>query len=231
MNEREVKLVQCLCLTSVGSLVYKYYVSRYLIQRLLHYLRIPTRIVANSRVFPKLSGTITISLPLKILRIKFNKRLMEKAIFAAGCFWGVEAAFRQVEGVTHTQVGYTGGHTENPTYEQVCSGKTGHAEAVQIEFDPSKVSYNDMLQVFWENHDPTTYHQQGPDIGEQYRSAIFYIDMEQRGTALVSLENLSISGKFEDPIVTEVKEATIFWPAEDYHQQYLEKRDLSTCKI
>ena len=156
---------------------------------------------------------------------------MEKATFAAGCFWGVEAAFRQVEGVTSTAVGYSGGHLPNPTYKDVCSGKTGHAEVVQIEFDPAKVSYDELLNVFWENHDPTTLNRQGPDVGEQYRSAIFFHTPEQQAAASASKEKLQASGKFRRPIVTEITPASEFYRAEDYHQQYLEKRGLAHCKI
>jgi len=156
---------------------------------------------------------------------------MEKATFAAGCFWGVEAAFRQVEGVTATAVGYEGGHVPNATYKQVCAGDTGHAEVVQVEFDPAKVSYDQLLNVFWENHDPTTLNRQGPDVGEQYRSAIFFHTPEQLAAAIASKEKLQASGKFKRPIVTEITPASDFSRAEDYHQQYLEKRGLAHCRI
>jgi len=156
---------------------------------------------------------------------------MEKATFAAGCFWGVEAAFRQIEGVSATAVGYSGGHLPNPTYKDVCSGKTGHAEVVEIEFDPDKVGYEDLLKVFWENHDPTTLNRQGPDVGEQYRSAIFFHTPQQQAAAAASKEKLQASGKFRRPIVTEITPASAFYRAEDYHQQYLEKRGLAHCKI
>lgn len=145
---------------------------------------------------------------------------MEKATFAAGCFWGIEAAFRRVEGVSDTSVGYIGGETENPTYEQVCSGQTGHAEAVQVTFDPSRVSYEDLLELFWECHDPTTLNRQGPDIGTQYRSAIYTHSPAQVEAALASKEALVSKGV---PVVTEVVAAGAYWPAEDYHQQYFEK--------
>ena len=145
---------------------------------------------------------------------------MEKATFAAGCFWGVEAAFRRIEGVTDTSVGYIGGTTENPTYQQVCTGQTGHAEAVRVEFDPSQVSYEDLLKLFWECHDPTTLNRQGPDIGTQYRSAIFTHSPAQVQTALESKEALVSKGV---SVVTEVVSAGAYWPAEDYHQQYFEK--------
>jgi peptide-methionine (S)-S-oxide reductase len=154
---------------------------------------------------------------------------MSKATFAAGCFWGVEAAFRALEGVRSTQVGYTGGLTEAPTYEQVCSGSTGHAEAVEVVFDPEKLTYRQLLDVFWENHDPTTLNRQGPDTGTQYRSAIFFHDAEQQAAAVASLEETQ--AKHSRPIVTEVSEAVTFYPAEDYHQQYLEKRGLAQCRI
>lgn len=154
-----------------------------------------------------------------------------KATFAAGCFWGVEAAFRNTEGVTGTRVGYTGGHTPNPTYEQVCSDTTGHAEAVEVEYDPARVSYEDLLRVFWENHDPTQRNRQGPDVGSQYRSAVFWHGDDQRRTAEQSKAAEGASGRHSRPIVTEIVEATPFYEAEDYHQQYLEKRGLATCRI
>jgi peptide-methionine (S)-S-oxide reductase len=156
---------------------------------------------------------------------------MEKATFAAGCFWGVEAAFRQIEGVTATRVGYTGGDFKNPTYEDVCSGTTGHAEAVEVEYDPSKVTYQELLEVFWENHDPTTLNRQGPDVGTQYRSALFFLTPEQEAAAKASKEKLQRNGRYKRPIVTEINPASEFYPAEDYHQQYLEKRGLAHCRI
>ena len=156
---------------------------------------------------------------------------MEKAAFAAGCFWGVEAAFRQVEGAVSTAVGYTGGSFKNPTYEDVCSGKTGHAEAVEVEYDPSRISYEELLNVFWELHDPTTLNRQGPDVGTQYRSAIFFHTAEQKAAAIASQEKLQQSGRYKNPIVTEIVPASQFYRAEDYHQQYFEKRGVSSCKI
>ena len=156
---------------------------------------------------------------------------MATATFAAGCFWGVEAAFRQVPGVTATRVGYTGGTTTNPTYKQVCTDRTGHAEAVEVSYDPARVSYDDLLRVFWEIHDPTQRDRQGPDIGTQYRSAIFYHDPQQEAAARASKERLEQSGVHKRPIVTEIVPAPTFYPAEDYHQQYLEKRGLATCRI
>ncbi len=152
---------------------------------------------------------------------------MEKATFAAGCFWGVEATFLKVAGVLSTTVGYSGGSFEDPTYEDVCSGKTGHAEVVQVEFDPSQVSYEDLLEVFWSCHDPTTLNRQGPDIGSQYRSAVFFHEPDQEAAAIVSKEKLQSSGRYRAPIVTEITPASAFYPAEDYHQRYLEKRGLT----
>ena len=154
---------------------------------------------------------------------------MEKALFAAGCFWGVEAAFREVPGVTATAVGYSGGTTENPTYEQVCSGRTGHAETVQVEYDPSQVTYDQLLDVFWESHDPTTPNRQGPDVGTQYRSAIFVDGPEQEAAAIASRERRQAG--LRRPIVTEITPATTFWRAEEYHQQYLEKRGAAHCRF
>ncbi len=156
---------------------------------------------------------------------------MKKATFAAGCFWGVEEAFRHVPGVVATRVGYTGGWSEKPTYRDVCSGKTGHAEAVEIEYDPGKISYGDLLAIFWRSHDPTTLNRQGPDVGEQYRSAIFFHDPEQQAAAVVSKERLAADGVFKRPIVTEILPAEAFFPAEEYHQQYLEKNGLSRCRV
>jgi len=157
--------------------------------------------------------------------------MTEKATFAAGCFWGVEAAFRQVPGVLDAAVGYSGGAFPNPTYEDVCTGRTGHAESVRVEFDPARVSYDQLLDVFWENHDPTTLNRQGPDVGTQYRSVIFVEGPEQEKAAKESKERLEKSGRFRRPIVTEIAPAQPFWRAEDYHQRYLEKRGLAHCKI
>lgn len=149
-----------------------------------------------------------------------------KATFSAGCFWHVEHLFRKVKGVTDTCVGYTGGNFDNPTYQDVCSSRTGHAEAVQVDYDPSQVSFEELLEIFWENHDPTSLNRQGPDIGTQYRSAIFVHDKEQEKTAIKSRQNLEESGKFKKPIVTEVKPIASFYKAEDYHQKYFEKTGL-----
>jgi peptide-methionine (S)-S-oxide reductase len=156
---------------------------------------------------------------------------MAKATFAAGCFWGVEATFRQLPGVISTRVGYTGGQTANPTYKDVCTDRTGHAEAVEIEYDPAKLSYDKLLDVFWENHDPTQLNRQGPDWGTQYRSAIFFHTPEQEAEAKASKERLEKSRRFSKPIVTQIVPAGQFFEAEDYHQQYLEKKGLASCHI
>jgi len=156
-------------------------------------------------------------------------RKYPKATFAAGCFWHVETSFRQVPGVLSTQVGYTGGHLKNPTYKQVCTGRTGHAEAVQIVYDPNQVSYEKLLDVFWSIHDPTTINRQGPDIGTQYRAAIFYHTPEQRQAAIKSKEQLAKSGRITGRIVTQIEQAREFYRAEEYHQRYFEKQGLATC--
>jgi peptide-methionine (S)-S-oxide reductase len=155
----------------------------------------------------------------------------EKATFGAGCFWGVEATFRQLPGVTETAVGYEGGKTTNPTYRDVCSHTTGHAEVVEVTFDPARISYDELLQVFWENHDPTQLNRQGPDIGDQYRTVIFYHTPEQQEKALKSKAQLEESGRYRRAIVTQIVPAETFYRAEEYHQQYLEKRGLATCHI
>jgi len=154
---------------------------------------------------------------------------MEKATFAAGCFWGVEEAFRKLKGVISTEVGYTGGHVPNPTYKQVCTDTTGHAEAVQVVFDPSQISYEELLRVFWEIHDPTQHNRQGPDFGAQYRSAIFVHSPEQESAARQSKKELDESGRFGRPIVTVLEPASEFYRAEEYHQQYLAKRGQMSC--
>jgi peptide-methionine (S)-S-oxide reductase len=156
---------------------------------------------------------------------------METATFAAGCFWGVEATFRQLNGVKSTAVGYSGGSLDNPTYKDVCADTTGHAEVVQVEYDPAQVSYEQLLDVFWNNHDPTTRNRQGPDVGTQYRSVIFYHSPQQKATATASKEKLEKSGKHQRPVATEIVPASTFWRAEEYHQQYLEKRGLSSCHL
>jgi peptide-methionine (S)-S-oxide reductase len=152
-----------------------------------------------------------------------------KATFGAGCFWGVEAAFRRIDGVSGTAVGYAGGTVPNPTYEQVCSHKTGHAEVVEVTFDPERVPYEQLLAVFWAEHDPTQLNRQGPDIGDQYRSAIFVHDAEQRAAAEES--RARVQERLSKPVVTEIEDAPPFWPAEDYHQRYLEKRGLASCHV
>lgn len=154
---------------------------------------------------------------------------MSKATFAAGCFWGVEEAFRHIKGITSTTVGYTGGTKENPTYKDVCAGTTGHAEAVEVEFDPAQVSYRELVAAFFQNHNPTTLNRQGPDVGAQYRSAIFYHDAEQEAEARASIAALEKAHIFNRPIVTEVKPAASFYRAEEYHQQYLAKRGAASC--
>ncbi|MGI9510333.1 MAG: peptide-methionine (S)-S-oxide reductase MsrA [Geminicoccaceae bacterium] len=156
---------------------------------------------------------------------------MEKATFAAGCFWGVEAEFRKMPGVLSTTVGYAGGAVENPSYEMVCTGKTGHAEVVEIDYDPDKVGYDQLLDVFWASHDPSQLNRQGPDIGTQYRSAIFIHNAEQEEEAKASLARLEASGIHKAAIVTEITPASTFWKAEEYHQQYLEKRGLAHCLL
>lgn len=152
---------------------------------------------------------------------------MAKATFGAGCFWGVEAAFRRVPGVEDVAVGYAGGHTEHPTYEDVCSGRTGHAEVVEVDYDPAKVGYDDLLEVFFASHDPTQLNRQGPDVGSQYRSAIFTHDDAQAEAARAAKARLEETGRFRRPIVTEITPAGPFWRAEDYHQRFLEKRGLA----
>ena len=154
------------------------------------------------------------------------------AIFGAGCFWGIESAFRQLDGVVEAVSGYAGGTVDQPTYRAVCSGKTGHAEVVQVEYDPSLVSYQQLLDLFWQIHDPSTLNRQGPDIGTQYRSVIFYSDDDERAAAEKSKQRLDASGKFRRPIVTQIVPVTKFYPAEDYHQRYYEKMGIApTCGI
>ncbi len=155
----------------------------------------------------------------------------EKATFGAGCFWGVEAAFREIKGVKDAAVGYSGGNMENPAYHDVCTGRTGHAEVVEIEYVPTQVSYEELLRVFWENHDPTQLNRQGPDTGTQYRSAIFYHTEEQRKAAEESKRALEESGRFRRPVVTVIEPASEFYLAEEYHQQYLAKRGLASCHV
>lgn len=156
---------------------------------------------------------------------------MEKATFGAGCFWGVEETFRKIKGVKDTAVGYTGGALENPTYKDVCTNETGHAEVVQVTFDPAEVSYDQLLDVFWNAHNPTQLNRQGPDWGTQYRSVIFFHSPEQEAAARASKEQLQKSGRFNKPVVTQIVPAPVFYRAEEYHQRYLEKRGVSSCHI
>jgi len=157
--------------------------------------------------------------------------MAERATFGAGCFWGVEVAFRNVEGVSDAVVGYAGGSLEQPTYEDVCSGSSGHAEVVEVEYDPESVSYDALLDVFWDNHNPTQLNRQGPDVGTQYRSAILYHTPEQKAAAEASKLRLDESGRYGKPAVTEIEPASTFYRAEEYHQRYLEKRGLASCRI
>jgi peptide-methionine (S)-S-oxide reductase len=156
---------------------------------------------------------------------------MEKATFGAGCFWGVEEAFRHVEGVTETAVGFMGGKVDNPTYKQVCYENTGHAEVVHLTYDPARVSYEKLLDVFWSIHDPTQVNRQGPDFGTQYRTAIFFHSPEQEAAARASKQRLDASGRLRRPVATVIEPAGAFWRAEEYHQRYLEKRGISSCHI
>jgi peptide-methionine (S)-S-oxide reductase len=156
---------------------------------------------------------------------------MAKATFGAGCFWGVEEDFRKVPGVIGTAVGYSGGRLDHPTYEDVCSDETGHAEVVEVDYDPAKVSYDKLLDVFWNGHNPTQLNRQGPDVGTQYRSVIFFHTPEQEADARASKERLAKSGRFGRPIVTEISPARPFWRAEEYHQRYFEKRGGGSCHV
>lgn len=156
---------------------------------------------------------------------------MAKATFAAGCFWGVEETFRKLPGVTATAVGYMGGQMANPTYEDVCTDATGHAEVVEVEYDPTKISYEQLLDVFWKSHDPTQLNRQGPDVGMQYRSAVFYDNPEQKAAAEAAKSALQESGRFRRPVVTEITAAGPFWRAEEYHQKYLQKRGKDSCHL
>ena len=156
---------------------------------------------------------------------------MAKATFGAGCFWGVEEEFRKVPGVLATAVGYSGGKLDSPTYKDVCTDTTGHAEVVEVDYDPARVSYDALLEVFWNGHNPTQLNRQGPDVGTQYRSAIFVHTPEQEAAARASKERLEKSGRFPRPIVTEISPAETFWKAEDYHQQYLAKRGMGSCHV
>jgi peptide-methionine (S)-S-oxide reductase len=156
---------------------------------------------------------------------------MAKATFGAGCFWGVEEDFRKIPGVLATAVGYSGGKLDNPTYKDVCTDTTGHAEVVEVDYDPARVSYDALLEVFWNGHNPTQLNRQGPDVGTQYRSAIFVHTPEQEAQARASKQRLEKSGRFQKPIATEISPAQTFWKAEDYHQQYLAKRGMGSCHV
>ncbi len=157
--------------------------------------------------------------------------MIETATFAAGCFWGVEDTFRAIDGVEDVTVGYSGGTTKDPTYEQVCTGTTGHAESVEVKFDPKKVSYEQLVEVFYQNHNPTTKNRQGPDVGSQYRSAIFTHSEDQRKKAQEIRDRIDASGQWNSPVVTEIEPAGAFYKAEEYHQQYLQRHGLSNCHI
>jgi peptide-methionine (S)-S-oxide reductase len=172
----------------------------------------------------------------KILEVQepmnaMNQNSLHVATFAAGCFWGIEEAFRKIKGVRSTMVGYTGGKLANPTYEDVCTDGTGHAESVQVQYDPKEVSYEQLLEVFWSIHDPTTKNRQGPDIGSQYRSMISYHTPEQEAIAKKSKEELEKSGRFKNKIVTEIVSASTFYKAEEYHQKYYQKRGGGSCYL
>lgn len=160
-----------------------------------------------------------------------NKETFEKAVFAAGCFWGVEEVFNKLDGVIDTLVGYTGGEKKDPTYEQVCANSTGHAEAVEITFDPKKITYHDLLNKFWQIHDPTTLNRQGPDVGSQYRSAIFYTNLHQKEMAEKSKHKMQKTGLCQGEIVTEISPLDVFYPAESYHQKYFLKHPGQGCSI
>ena len=155
----------------------------------------------------------------------------QTASFAAGCFWGVEARFREVEGVVDAISGYMGGHTENPTYKEICGGDTGHAEAVEVTFDDEQTSYQELLDLFFDMHNPTTMNRQGPDFGSQYRSAVFWHSQEQRDAAEAKIRQVNESGKWPNPVVTEVAKAGTFWRAEEYHQRYFEKNGAGYCQV
>ena len=160
-----------------------------------------------------------------------QEKKIERATFGAGCFWGIEETFREVHGVVDTAVGFMGGSTENPTYPDVCTGKTGHTEVVQVTYDPGEVSYRDLLNVFWNAHDPTTLNRQGPDIGTQYRSVIFYHTTEQEAEARASRAAVEQSGRFRRHVVTAIEPAGTFWRAEEYHQQYFAKHGGGHCRV
>lgn len=166
---------------------------------------------------------------MEIYNMKGN--ILEKATFGAGCFWGVEDAFRKLEGVVETQVGYSGGNFDHPSYQDVCSGVTSHAEVVEVTFNPEIITYNDLLDVFWNIHNPTTLNRQGPDIGDQYRSVIFYHNSQQERLARESKQELEESGRYPRKIVTEIMPVSTFWRAEEYHQKYFEKTGQKSCRF
>jgi len=189
------------------------------------------KFVKSTKVFIQTSKGDKPTLQESTQKTTSEKPALEKATFAAGCFWGVEEAFRTLPGVVSTRVGYTGGVTKNPTYEDVCSNTTGHAEAVEVTFDPAKISYEKLLDVFWKIHDPTTVNRQGPDVGSQYRSVIFFHNKAQQTAAIASKDKLNKSLKYRGKIVTQILPASTFYPAEEYHQQYLKKQGRSSCEV
>ena len=174
---------------------------------------------------------VSICQVINLTASEIPEKKLEKATFGAGCFWHVEDAFLKVPGVVSTEVGFEGGRTENPSYRDVCTHTTGHAEVTEVTYDPSKVSYDDLLNVFWEMHDPTTMNRQGPDVGDQYRSVIFFHSKEQEAAAKASKEKMEKSGKFRKPIVTQIVPAEKFWRAEEYHQKYFQKTGQKACGI
>ena len=184
---------------------------------------------STGKVWAAPSGTTAQGPNDKVKNQKGEHEKMQKAIFGAGCFWGVEETFRHIPGVTAATVGYSGGTKKDPSYQDVCSGKTGHTEVVEVEYDPSKVSYEKLLDVFFANHDPTTPNRQGPDVGYQYRSVIFYTTPEQEAAAHLAKENANKSGRFSRAVVTAIEPAKEFYKAEEYHQHYLEKNGLRVC--
>ncbi len=190
-----------------------------------------TRDAVEAPAVPTAERTENQTLPPDSDRSRIDPTTLQTATFGAGCFWGVEEAYRQVDGVVDTAVGFSGGSTTDPSYKEVCTGRTGHAEVVQVTFDPSKVSYEKLLDVLWDNHNPTTRNRQGWDIGSQYRSVIFTHTPEQVDAAHRSVEQLEQSGRFRKPVVTEIIPFSEFYRAEDYHQQYLAKRGQGACHI
>lgn len=178
-----------------------------------------------------LVGIVSICQVINMSASGISDKKPEKTTFGAGCFWHVEDAFMKVPGVVSTEVGFEGGKTENPSYRDVCTHTTGHAEVTEVTYDPSKVSYDDLLDVFWKIHDPTTMNRQGPDVGDQYRSVIFFHNKEQEAAAKASKEKMEKSGRFRKPIVTQIVPAERFWRAEEYHQKYFQKTGQKACGI